>query len=118
MSLKRLLIHRCTLTSPAQQVGEDDYGRPIYDSTPIENVPCRADQIRVQRQRGDTGTDYVWENLLFFHRDTPITDDSTISNIQDLEGNPVLQGSFFVQEIAPKYRRRTLSHYEVTLREE
>jgi len=112
---ERLLVHRCTLEITGEVIGRDEYGRDIIGTELIENVPCRADQIRERSSTDEYGTDYILDYMMFFSKDTKITMDAIIRDIVDLEGNPVLPGTFTPKSMMPFYRRTKLHHYEVTL---
>lgn len=100
---------------PGESTGEDDYGRPIPGDIESINIPCRVDQIRERVASDDTGNDYILSNVLFLGANEPVTTEAKIFNIKDLQGNPVLTGSFSVKNLNPVYGRRSLHHKEVTL---
>jgi hypothetical protein len=116
MRFRTLLIHRCSLLTQGQVIGEDEYGRDIYGTVEVANVPCRVDQSRVIAVSDEIGTDLIVEPVLIFDVDYGIAFGTEILEITDKEGNPVLQGSFSVMSILPIYDRSKLHHYEVTVR--
>ncbi|RBN36031.1 hypothetical protein DMN50_37575, partial [Priestia megaterium] len=58
MRFERILTHRCTVVLTGQKTGETKYGKPIYSDVPIENVPCRADQIKRRASVDQYGVDF------------------------------------------------------------
>lgn len=118
MSLRRLLIHRCTLVIPDQQTGEDEYGRPEYGDKGIEDVPCRADEVRHYISRDKNGADFLKENVLFLMSKNKLTNDMKVKDIKDKEGHDVMSGAYKLNEITPVYNSARLHHYEVTLKKE
>lgn len=118
MSFKSLLVHRCTLLIQVEGAQEDDYGRPIPGTIEHMNIPCRVDQVRERVASDDTGNDFILSNILFLGPGHEVTLDTKIVNIEDLEGNPVLSGSFSVKNRNPVYGRRRLHHLEITLQKE
>jgi len=118
MNFKKLLIHRCSLLTEGEATGEDDYGRPIPSTIESINVPCRVDQIRERTAYDSTGNDYIVTNVLFLDANETVASTTKIFHIEDLEGNPVLSGSFSVKDINPVYGRRKLHHNEITLQKE
>lgn len=115
MRFRTLLIHRCTLLTQGTIIGQDDYGRDIIGSGEIPDVPCRFDRIRQRAAADETGTDFIYDNILYFDKEFSITLESKIQDIKDKEGNPILLGSFSVLDILPIYDRSKLHHYEVTV---
>lgn len=118
MNFKKLLIHRCTLLTEGESTAEDDYGRPIPSTIESINTPCRVDQIRERVASDDTGNDFILSNVLFLDETQTVSLTTRIFHIEDLQGNPVLTGSFVVKNINPVYGRRKLHHTEVTLQRE
>jgi len=118
MRFERILSHRCTIVLTGQKIGETEYGKPIYGELPIENVPCRADQIKRRASVDQYGIDFVTENILFLGPDRTIPSDAKIKDIQDLQGNVVLEGIYSPENIRPVYSRVCLHHYEITLQKE
>lgn len=116
LRFRTLLIHRCSLLIQGQVTGQDDYGRDIVSTIPVKDVPCRFDQIRQRSVADETGTDLIYEHVLYFDSDNGINLTTEISDITDKQGNPVLQGSFSVMNILPMYDRSKLHHYEVVVR--
>ncbi|MGG1571599.1 hypothetical protein [Fictibacillus sp. NRS-1165] len=117
-SFKRLLVHRCSLVLPGQIKGVDDYGRDIFESVTIGNVPCKADQIRESVSVSQTGTDFILTNVLFIEGSVEVQLDMKIVDIFDRQGKLVLPGSYSVRSMMPIYRRRFVHHYEVMLQRE
>lgn len=113
MRFRTLLVHRCSLLTQGTVTGVDEYGRDIVQSIVHANVPCRFDEVRQRASSGDTGTDFIYENTLFFSDLYSIDLETKIENITDKEGNPVLPGSFSVKNILPVYKRSRLHHYEI-----
>ncbi|MEN3781490.1 hypothetical protein [Priestia megaterium] len=111
-----MLNHRCTLFIQGEVTGQDDYGRDIVSNIESMNVPCKLDETVFRAVQDDTGTDTILDSILFLHPDYKVDLGTTILNIVDLEGNPVIQGSFSVQDIHPIYSLKKLHHFEVTLR--
>lgn len=118
MSLRRLLIHSCTVTTLGQKVGETIYGKPIYEDVVKENVPCRVDQIKQGVTSDPYGTDFITQNLLVLGPGQTFSETSRFSDIRDKKGNPVLEGSFGIESSKPAYGRRSLHHHEITLKKE
>ena len=118
MSLRRLLIHRCTVINSGVKTGETEYGKPIYGEEVMQDVPCRADQIKQAVTTDTYGTDYTSKNLLFVAPDQAFSETSKFSNIRDQTGNPVLEGEFGIESSKPAYGRRSLHHHEITLKKE
>lgn len=116
MRFRTLLIHRCSLLTIGTVSGTDDYGRDIISRIVYANVPCRFDHVQQTAVLGDTGTDFIYEDVLYFDSDIPINLGDEIHDIQDKKGNPVLPGSFSIQKINPFYDRSKLHHYEVSIR--
>jgi hypothetical protein len=118
MRFQRILTHRCTIVLTGQKIGETEYGKPNYGELPIENVPCRADQIKRRASVDQYGIDFVTENILFLGPDREIPSDAKIKDIQDLQGNVVLKGVYSPENIRPVYSKVRLHHYEITLQKE
>lgn len=118
MRFKTLLIHRCSLLIAGAVTGVDDYGRDIIGTIESTNIPCKVDSIRQRASSDEAGTDFIFTNVLFLPPDQQIALDTKIIDVLDKQGNPVLQGSFVVQDILPIYDRSKLHHYEVTLQKE
>lgn len=116
MSLRRLLIHRCTVVSTGVKTGETEYGKPIYGTSTVADVPCRADQIKQAVSTDAYGTDFITKNLLFLGPDQAFTETTQFLDIKDLKGNPVLEGSFSVESSKLAYGRRSLHHHEIILK--
>jgi hypothetical protein len=115
VSFKSLLIHRCDLVQRNVVTGTDDYGRDIYGESVIPGVPCRADQLRARSSRDPYGTDFIVENVVYFPPDHKVTKEMSVNNIVDMDGNPVLEGSFSIENLATVYGRIRIHHYEVSL---
>lgn len=118
MSFKSLLVHRCTLLIQEEGALEDDYGRPISGTIEHMNIPCRVDQARERVAYDDTGSDFILSNILFLGPAHAVDLNTKIVNIVDLDGEPVLIGSFSVKNRNPVYGRRRLHHHEITLQKE
>ncbi|MGI2329655.1 hypothetical protein [Planococcus sp. YIM B11945] len=118
MSLRRLLIHLCTIVTPGQKVGENAYGKPIYKDVITNDVPCRVDQIKQAVTSDPYGTDFITKNLLVLGPEQTFLETSRFSDIRDKKGNPVLEGSFGIESSKPAYGRRSLHHHEITLKKE
>lgn len=118
MSLRRLLIHTCTTTTPGQKTGETEYGKPIYGTVTKENVPCRSDLIRQFKSSDMYGTDVISKNMLFLKPDEDFTEQTKFSNIRDKEGKLLLEGSYTMDDSKPAYGRKRLHHHEVSLKKE
>lgn len=118
MRFDRLLIHRCTLVKHGQVTGQDPYGRDIIEDVPIENVPCRLDQLQKRVSTDERGTDFITENVLFLSASQQVEPSMKVHSIKDLRGNDVVPGIFGIQNIKPIYGRIRLHHYEVTLQKE
>lgn len=115
MRFESKLIHRCSLLVPGQQSGTDPYGRPILGTAVRGNIKCRADQIRSLESRDENGTDVIMTNLLFFPPYVELRHEMQVVDVLDTKGNPVLEGTFNIQNIFPSYGRRGLRHFEVVL---
>jgi len=118
MRFERILSHRCTIVLTGQKIGETEYGKPIYGEVPIENVSCRADQIKRRASVDQYGVDFITENILFLGPDQQIPSDAKIKDIQDLQGNAVLKDVYLPENIRPVYSKVRLHHYEITLQKE
>ena len=118
MRFERILSHRCTIVLIGQKIGETEYGKPIYGELPVEDVSCRADQIKRRASVDQYGIDFVTENILFLGPDREIPSDAKIKDIQDLQGNFVLKGVYSPENIRPVYSKVRLHHYEITLQKE
>ncbi|BFI99916.1 MAG: hypothetical protein PME_23520 [Priestia megaterium] len=118
MRFERILTHRCTVVLTGQKTGETEYGKPIYSDVPIENVPCRADQIKRRASVDQYGVDFITENILFVGPAQQIPSEAKIKDIQDLQGNIVLKGVYSPENVRPVYSRARLHHYEITLQKE
>lgn len=115
MRFKTLLIHRCDLTITGEKTGEDEYGRDIIGNIEKFDIPCKVDSIRQRASSDSTGTDFIYTNVLILPPDQMVTLETKINNVHDLQGNPVIQGSFVIQDILPIYDRSKLHHFEITL---
>jgi hypothetical protein len=118
MRFERILSHRCTIVLTGQKIGETEYRKPIYGEVPIENVPCRADQIKRRASVDQYGVDFITENILFLGPNQQIPSDAKIKDIQDLQGNIVLKGVYSPDNVRPVYSKVRLHHYEITLQKE
>jgi hypothetical protein len=118
MRFERNLVHRCTLVLTGQKIGETEYGKPIYGEVPIEDVPCRAEQIKRRASVDQYGVDFITENILFLGADQQIPSNTKIKDIRDLKDKPVLDGVYNVEKAQPIYSRVRLHHYELTLQKE
>jgi len=118
MRFERILSHRCTIILTGHKIGETEYGKPIYGELPVENVPCRADQIKRRASIDQYGVDFITENILFVGPDQQIPSDAKIKDIRDLQGNMVLEGVYSPENVRPVYSRVRLHHYEITLQKE
>jgi len=118
MRFERILTHRCTIVLTGQKIGETEYGKPIYGEVPVEDVPCRADQIKRRASVDQYGIDFITENILFVGPDQQIPSDAKIKDIQDLQGNAVLKGVYSPENVRPVYSKVRLHHYEITLQKE
>lgn len=118
MRFKTLLIHRCSLLTAGEAIGEDDYGRPIQTMIETINVPCRVDQVRERIVSGATGDDFILNNTLILGSKIPVYLDTKVLEIKDLQGNSVLEGSFSIENINPFYDSKKLHHYEISLQRE
>lgn len=116
MRFRTLLVHRCSLLTILNSGGTDEYGRDIINRVESMNVPCRFDQIRQRAVSDETGTDFLYDNVLYFDKDQEITLETEIHDIRDKEGNQVLPGSFSILSILPIYDRSKMHHWEVTVR--
>lgn len=118
MRFERHLIHRCTLINPGQVTGQDPYGRDIVEDVPIENVPCRLDQVKKRVSVDERGVDFIVEDVLFLPASQQIEPNMKVQDIKDLQGNVVASGIFTFQSINPIYGWVRLHHYEVALQKE
>lgn len=118
MRFKSLLVHRCSLLTAGETTGEDDYGRPIQSMVETINVPCRVDEVRERIVSGATGDDFILNNTLILGAKIPIYLDTKVLQIKDLQGVPVLDGSFSIENINPYYKGQKLHHYEISLQRE
>lgn len=118
MRFRSMLTHRCTLLLDGGVIGEDDYGRDIIGKIESMNVPCKLDEPKYTMSVDDNGTDYLLNSLLFLPPEFNVDLNTTILNIVDKKGNPVVQGSFSVKGIVPISDLKKLHHYELTIRRE
>lgn len=118
MIFEKHLIHRCSISVPGDSGETDPYGRPIDESTILANVHCRSDQIRSRESRDESGVDTILTNALFFGPGTVLTQEMKVMDIQDKEGSIILPGTFAITGVFAVYGRRSLHHFEVTLRKE
>jgi hypothetical protein len=111
-----LLIHTCDLTLPGEKyVGEDKWGRPIYEKNEPETVKCRFMTKKVY-VRNSSGTYRVIEMSLHLTPDTAVDPQMTVENIKDDKGNLLTTANLEVDSITPHYDDRTLHHYKVFLK--
>ncbi|MBX9988626.1 hypothetical protein [Priestia aryabhattai] len=118
MRFERILTHRCTIVLTGQKIGETEYGKPIYSDVPIDDVPCRADQIKRRASIDQYGVDFITENILFVGPNQQIPSDAKIKDIQDSQGNVILKGVYLPENVRPVYSKVRLHHYEITLQKE
>ncbi|GMG71817.1 hypothetical protein ICR95_20895 [Priestia megaterium] len=118
MRFERILTHRCTIVLTGQKIGETEYGKPIYGELPVEDVPCRAEQIKRRASVDQYGVDFITENILFVGPDQQTPSDAKIKDIRDLKNRPVLDGVYTVEKAQPIYSKVRLHHYEITLQKE
>ncbi|MGM9926031.1 MAG: hypothetical protein ACI35R_17435 [Bacillus sp. (in: firmicutes)] len=116
MKITTLLIHRCTIIYEDQVVGQDPYGQDIHDEKVVEDIHCRLDQLNYYQARGETGTDYVTEHILFLAPDVDISLSMRITDIKDKYGNQVIEGNFIVEKVNPKFGKRGVHHFELELK--
>lgn len=116
MRFRTLLNHRCSLLTQGKVIGQDEYGRDIIEQVEIMNVPCRLDQIRQKVVAGEVGTDFVYEQVMFFDNDAEVTLVEEISHITDLEGVLIVEGSFSIDNINPVFGRKKLHHFELSVK--
>ncbi|MCR8865053.1 hypothetical protein NQ109_19175 [Priestia megaterium] len=118
MRFERILTHRCTIVLTDQKIGETEYGKPIYGELPVEDVPCRADQIKRRASVDQYGVDFITENILYVGPDQQIPSDAKIKDIRDLRENTILQGVYSPENVRLVYSKVRLHHYEITLQKE
>ena len=118
MRFERILTHRCTIVLTAQKIGETEYGKPVYGELPVEDIPCRADQIKRRVSVDQYGVDFITENILFLGPDQQISSNAKVKDIRDLKDRPVLDGIYTIEKAQPIYSKVRLHHYEVTLQKE
>lgn len=117
MSFRRLLTHRATFhNSIGQTDAKDAYNRRQTAQTPTENVPCRVDRVKKARSVDEKGTDFIYEHSLFCLPSSGISEQTSLSNIRDRQGNVILEGTYNVYNLTPVYRRSILHHYEAVLK--
>lgn|GEM_PF-3216505 len=116
MSLRRLLIHRCTTFTPGQKVGETEYGKPIYKDVVKTDVPCRSDLVKQFKSSDTYGTDVLTTNMLFLAPNETFTEQTRFSDIRDKENNVLLEGTHIVEDSKPAYGLKRLHHHEVSLK--
>ena len=111
-----LLIHTCDLTLPGEkQVGEEKWGRPIYEKHQPGTVKCRY-MTKKDYVRNSSGADRVIEMSLHLNRDTAVDPQMTVANIKDDKENPLTTAKLEVDAITLHYDDRTLHHYKVLLK--
>lgn len=111
-----LLIHTCDLTLPGEKyVGDDKWGRPIYEKNEPETVKCRFMTKKVY-VRNSSGSDRVIEMSLHLTPDTVVDPQTTVTNIKDDKGNLLTTAKLEIDAITPHYDDHTLHHYKVFLK--
>lgn len=111
-----LLIHTCELTLPGEKyVGEDDWGRPIYEKHAPKTVKCRYMTKKVY-VRNSSGADRVIEMSLHLTPDTIVDPQMIVGNIKDDKGNLLTTAKLEVDAITSHYDDRTLHHYKILLK--
>ncbi len=118
MRLRSKLNHSCTIQQSGQvKVGEDDYGRDIFEKPdPIENVPCRFEK-RITKDYDENGINQNEELSMMFLPDSGVVDSTIISNVKDADGNTLYSGDLTVEFLSLGMGRRTVDHIVVTLGE-
>ncbi|MGH1648939.1 hypothetical protein ABE945_14295 [Enterococcus gilvus] len=111
-----LLIHTCELTLPREKyVGDDKWGRPIFEKNEPKTVKCRYMTKKVY-VRSSSGADRVIEMSLHLTPDTAVDPQMTVTNIKDDKANMLTTAKLEVAYIMPHYDNRTLHHYKVFLK--
>lgn len=116
MLFDETLIHTCEITLPGKvQVGEDSWGRPIYENHEPKTEKCRYNAKKVYL-KDTAGTEQVLEMKLFLLSETAIDPQMSVGNVQDDSGNLLTETNLEVDSIIPRYDDKTLHHYEVFLK--
>lgn len=111
-----LLIHSCDLTLPGENyVGDDKWGRPIYEKNEPETVKCRY-MTKSVYVKDASGTERVIEISVHLTPDTAVDPQMTIENIKDDKGHLLTTAKLEVDSISNHYDDRTLHHYKVLLK--
>jgi hypothetical protein len=116
MRFKHLLKDTCTLTFGETVIGRDEYNAPIFAPDRQEEIQCRFDQFQEVVSRGEFGAATVTKTRLFLLPGQKVSPTMVVSDIKDANDNVLTVDSFNVADLGPKYGKRNLHHYEVTLR--
>ncbi|OJG33748.1 hypothetical protein RV00_GL001002 [Enterococcus devriesei] len=110
------MIHTCDITLPGKvQVGEDSWGRPIYEDHDPKTVKCRYNAKKVYL-KDTAGTEQVLEMKLFLLPETAVDPQMTVDHIKDDRKNLLTTAKLVADTITPRYDAKTLHHYEVYLK--
>ena len=116
MSFDKLLPHTCEITLPGKEnIGMDDWGRPIYKDKEPKEVSCRY-MTRTVVTKTNVGLVEVNETSLLLQKTCEVDNEMTISNVKDTDGNLLTTKQLEVETIVRQTARKKLHHYKVLLR--
>lgn len=115
VSFDRLLPHFCTIQSPGKVIGEDRWGRPIYEPNEPKTSSCRFIEETISN-RDNTGSDVIKSIYLFLPKTTAVDSEMTVSNIIDDEGNLITTAKLVVDRVTRQTARKRLHHFKVYLK--
>lgn len=115
VSFDRLLPHFCTIQLPGKVVGEDRWGRPIYEPNKPKTSICRFVEETIPN-RDNTGSDVIKSIYLLLPKTTVVDPVMTVSDIVDDEGNLITTAKLVVDRVVRQTARKKLHHYKVYLK--
>ena len=116
MSFDSLLPHTCTIQLPGSEVvGEDDWGRPIYQPIKPYNTPCRyvTQQVKKRSSKGDAT---VTETSLLLPKSCQLDIDMKVTNVKDNDGNMIVAEINLLDRILPQTTAKKLHHCKVIVK--
>ena len=96
-------------------MGDDKWGRPIYEKNEPETVKCRY-MTKSVYVKDASGTERVIEMSVHLTPDTAVDPQMTIENIKDDKGQLLTTAKLEVDSISNHYDDHTLHHYKVLLK--
>lgn len=117
MAFADFLVHTCTIKLPGkEQVGVDDWGRPIYqDKSPIANVPCRF-ITQNSKVFDEVSQNFIFTTSLLLLPTQAIDEEMIITNIKDANGYVLDARKFNVKEILPRYDASELMNWRLEIK--